>query len=483
MQVEGMAKANNEPKVQLSAAVIFLVALNLRPAIIAVGPLLSQIGVSFGWGESLLGLLGSLPLLAFAALSFLVRYITDRFDTDKVMLAALLLIASGCIVRSACGATGIWIGTVIVGGSIAVGNVLAPAIVKRDYPTHISMATGAYSAFVTTGSALAGLSAAALAEALGGWQEALLFWAAPALVAALLWLLRMQAQAKSKCAPGNECALECEHAPEAEGANNRNAGRTFAGQVNTATSASGKTATIAAADAALQGRSAAKTALDGSTETTATPGAVRATATEAIAQQNAATSIPLRKRPSTWLVTLFMGLQSAAFYTFSNWLPSFSVAAGYTPTEAGLQLFLFQIIGTFAGLAIPRFMYVRGNQTTAGLIASTALLIAALGWLFLPQASLLWSIVGGIGQGSSLVVALTLISLRGTTHEETVALSGIAQSVGYLLAACGPVAFGALLEATGTFTCPLGLMAVLALCQCLLCFAVGKDPAQQNNAR
>ena len=412
-----MTGTDSKHTVQLSAAVIFLVALNLRPAIIAVGPLLSQIGASFGWGESLLGLLGSLPLLAFAALSFLVRYITDRFDTDKVMLAALLLIAGGCIVRSACGATGIWIGTVIVGGSIAVGNVLAPAIVKRDYPAHISMATGAYSAFVTTGSALAGLTAAALAEALGGWQEALLFWAAPALVAATLWLLRMQALAKSERTPENECAPKSEHT------------------------------------------------------------------TEAIAQRNAATSTPLRKRPTTWLVTLFMGLQSAAFYTFSNWLPSFSASAGYTATEAGLQLFLFQIIGTFAGLAIPRFMYVRGNQTTAGLVASGALLIAALGWLLLPQASLLWSIVGGIGQGSSLVVALTLISLRGTTHEETVALSGIAQSVGYLLAACGPVAFGALLEATGAFTCPLGFMAVLAFCQCLLCFAVGKDPAQQNSAR
>ena len=417
-----MTDADHRHKAQLSAAVIFLVALNLRPAIIAVGPLLSQIGASFGWGESLLGLLGSLPLLAFAALSFLVRYITNRFDTDKVMLAALLLIAGGCIVRSICGATGIWIGTVIIGGSIAVGNVLAPAIVKRDYPAHISMATGAYSAFVTTGSALAGLTAAALAEALGGWQEALLFWAVPALVAAALWLLRMRAQAKGKRAPGVECAFK---------------GKYMHGPA---------------------------------------PKTVGATATEGMARQSTAICIPLRKRPTTWLVTLFMGLQSAAFYTFSNWLPSFSVSAGYTATEAGLQLFLFQIIGTFAGLAIPRFMYVRGNQVAAGLIASIALLIAALGWLFLPQASLLWSIIGGVGQGSSLVVALTLISLRGTTHEETVALSGIAQSFGYLLAACGPVAFGALLEATGTFTFPLGLMAALALCQCLLCFAVGKDP-------
>lgn len=209
-----MTGTDSKHTVQLSAAVIFLVALNLRPAIIAVGPLLSQIGASFGWGESLLGLLGSLPLLAFAALSFLVRYITDRFDTDKVMLAALLLIAGGCIVRSACGATGIWIGTVIVGGSIAVGNVLAPAIVKRDYPAHISMATGAYSAFVTTGSALAGLSAAALAEALGGWQEALLFWAAPALVAALLWLLRMQAQAKSERTPETNAHLKASTRPK-----------------------------------------------------------------------------------------------------------------------------------------------------------------------------------------------------------------------------------------------------------------------------
>ncbi len=444
-------------KAQLSAAVIFLVALNLRPAIIAVGPLLSQIGTSLGWAESLLGLLGSLPLLAFAALSFLVRFLTNRFDTDKVLLAALLLIAGGCILRSTCGATGVWVGTVIVGGSIAVGNVLAPAIVKRDYPDHISMATGAYSAFITTGSALAGLTAAALAEALGGWREALMFWAAPALVAALLWFWKMRTQTKSNEGTGCACAAPARTTTVAP---NKMAAAT------TTTAEQGQRPTAAGASH--------------------TP---RGTTTEAAQQEQGATkaepphravATPLWRRPTTWLVTLFMGLQSAAFYTFSNWLPSFSVAAGYTATEAGLQLFLFQIIGTFAGLAIPRFMYVRGNQTTAGLIASSALLIAALGWLFVPQASLLWSIAGGIGQGSSLVVALTLISLRGTTHEETVALSGIAQSFGYLLAACGPVAFGALLEATGTFTCPLGLMAALALCQCVLCFAVGKDPARQN---
>ncbi len=435
---------------QLAAAVIFLVALNLRPAIIAVGPLLSQIGTSLGWGESLLGLLGSLPLLAFAALSFLVRYITDRFDTDKVLLAALVLLAGGCVLRSACGATGVWIGTVIIGGSIAVGNVLAPAIVKRDYPEHIAMATGAYSAFVTTGSAIAGLTASALADALGGWREALAFWAIPALIAALLWFLKMREREKNaleSCQANgasegeqpldDKCKVDCAD-----------------GTTNAACEAEGTAVEIAS--------TAHETAAvdDGN----------------ATRRSSASAPAPLWKRPTTWLVTLFMGLQSAAFYTFSNWLPSFSVAAGYTSTEAGLHLFLFQIIGTFAGLAIPRFMYVRGNQITAGLMASTPLLIAALGWLLFPQLTLLWSIVGGIGQGSSLVVALTLISLRGTGHAETVALSGIAQSFGYLLAACGPAIFGVLLEVTGTFACPLIFMIALALCQCSLCFVVGKTP-------
>lgn len=180
------------------AALIFLVALNLRPAIIAVGPLLSQIGADLQWGESLLGLLAALPLLAFALLSFLVQFLTSRFETDKVLIGALILLAVGCLVRSAFDSTAVWIGTVMVGGSIAVGNVLAPAIVKRDYRHHISMATGAYSAFVTAGSALAGLTAAALAEALGGWRPALSVWALPALIAAILWCIRLYLSKKNK---------------------------------------------------------------------------------------------------------------------------------------------------------------------------------------------------------------------------------------------------------------------------------------------
>lgn len=168
------------------AGVIFFVALNLRPAIIAVGPILSDIGADLGWGESLLGLLGALPLLAFAAVSCTVGFLTKRFDTDKVLFASLLVLAAGCLLRSAFGQGALWAGTVAIGAAIAVGNVLAPTIVKRDYPDSIPIATGAYSACVTLGSAIAGLSASCAEEALGGWRGALSIWVAPALLAAFL---------------------------------------------------------------------------------------------------------------------------------------------------------------------------------------------------------------------------------------------------------------------------------------------------------
>lgn len=409
----------------LANCVIFLVALNLRPAIVAVGPLLSSIGATFGWGESIQGLLGSLPLLAFALFSMIVGALTAKLDSNKVLLWALIALAGGCIVRSLSGESMVWLGTLVIGASIAVGNVLAPAILKRDFIDNVSFATGAYSACVTAGSAIAGLTASAAADALGGWQPALAFWAIPALLAAFLWLLRT------------------------------------------------KLTTNADSIRTDEKRGVTETHLEQQLESTEDPRSI---------SENAQAKSPLRallKRPSTWLVTLFMGLQSAAFYTFCNWLPSIAGAAGFSSGEAGVHLFIFQALGIVSGLLIPRFMYLRGNQVCAGLLASAPLLIASLGWLLNPHLSLLWSIFGGMGQGASLVVALTLISLRGRTHAETVALSGFAQSLGYLLAACGPFAFGALTETTQGFEAPLVFMAALATAQCALSFFAGRIPKDQ----
>ena len=105
------------------------------------------------------------------------------------------------------------------------------------------------------------------------------------------------------------------------------------------------------------------------------------------------------RRPMTWYVTAFMGLQSSAFYTMSNWMPSISASIGYDASTAGVHLFIFQGIGILSGLVIPKLMNVRGNQVCAALTASAPMLIAGLGMLLLPHLMPVWAFVGGCAQG------------------------------------------------------------------------------------
>lgn len=404
----------------LLAAMVFLVAMNLRPAIVAVGPLLGSLGSDLGWGESAQGFLAALPLLAFAAMSPLVRFITVRIGEDTAVLLALVFIAVGALLRSAGGSAVVWVGTLVVGCAIAVGNVLVPAIVKRDYAGHVSLATGVYSGCITAGSAIASLTAASMAAHWGGWRAALAFWSVPALVVAALWACRILA--KRRMARGGAVA---------------------------------GTAAPAASSADITPQSS---------------GLLRDEH-----GANGATPTPLWRRPMTWWVTAFMGLQSAAFYTMSNWLPSVASSVGFDESSAGRQLFVFQVVGALSGLLIPRLMNVRGNQIIAALVASLPMVVAGLGWIAAPSLSMLWAVIGGCGQGAALVVALALIAMRGRTQAETVALSGIAQSLGYLLASIGPSLFGVLTEHTGGFLTPLVFFTVLAAMQCAVAFRVGRD--------
>ena len=139
------------------AALVFLVSLNLRPSIAAVGPVLSQIGTGLHWAEGVQGVLTAIPLLAFAAVSPLVTFLARRIGIDMSILLALLCIAAGDAIRSFGGGVGIWLGTVVFASAIAVGNVLVPVIAKRDYAGHVAMATGVYSGCITAGSATAGV--------------------------------------------------------------------------------------------------------------------------------------------------------------------------------------------------------------------------------------------------------------------------------------------------------------------------------------
>src|SRR5262245_24622309 len=101
----------------LATALVFLVALNLRPSLTSVGPLLGQIGDDEGLSEGIQGVLGALPLIAFALCSPLVHRLSARFGLERPVLAALLVLAAAVVVRSYGGHGGLWTGTLVAGAA------------------------------------------------------------------------------------------------------------------------------------------------------------------------------------------------------------------------------------------------------------------------------------------------------------------------------------------------------------------------------
>lgn len=166
-----------------------------------------------------------------------------------------------------------------------------------------------------------------------------------------------------------------------------------------------------------------------------------------------------------WAVTLFMGVQSTIFYTCSAWLPEIvSDRAGLSAGQAGALLSLMMLLGIPLGFATAATAGRMRDQRPLAVVAVTAPVIGWLGLLLLPGVSpVVWAVCLGVGAGVGFPLVLTLFVLRARDVRHTAALSGMAQSVGYTLAAAGPIAIGALHDASGSWVLPLAGLALLGV--------------------
>lgn len=354
---------------------VLVAAVCLRPALTAVGPVLEPIGADTGLSNTMLGLLSALPLLAFAAVSPLVSGPARRLGLERTVVWSLVVLAAGTLVRLVPGLPALFAGTVVAGAAIAVGNVLVPVVVRRDFPGRVALMTGLYSATMGTTAALASGISLPLAHAAGSWRWSLGIWAVPAVAAALVWSRRGTRPAD----PG-------------------------------------------------------------------------------------ASARPVWREAAAWRLTAVMGLQSTTFYVLVAWLPSIAQNAGASPAAGGWYLFAYQVVGIAAGFAVPVALSRAGVAAT-GVLVALPLIAGALGLVVAPAALPVWVVLAGVSSGASLVYALTRISLAARTSAEATRLSGMAQSLGYLLAAAGPVTAGWLRDGTGSWTPALFLVVAVASAQ------------------
>ncbi|GAA0437883.1 CynX/NimT family MFS transporter [Lentibacillus halophilus] len=170
-------------------AAIIITAFNLRPAITSVGPVIGLIRDDLDLSNSGAGIITSLPLLAFAALSPMAPKIGSRYSNERALLIGLILLAFGIGMRSISSIPLLYIGTFLVGIGIAFGNVLLPATIKDYFPEKSGLMTGFYSMAMNAMAAIASGLSIPIAEGIGlGWEVALLVWTVPAFIGIFMWI-------------------------------------------------------------------------------------------------------------------------------------------------------------------------------------------------------------------------------------------------------------------------------------------------------
>ncbi|MGO3147652.1 MAG: MFS transporter [Leucobacter sp.] len=381
---------------------VFLVAMNLRMTITGVGPLLDDIAASREASAATLGLLASIPLIAWAIVSPVAHSIAARFGMDRTITWALVLLAAGTIWRSLTfSPANLWFGTVLIGAALAIANVLMPAVVKRDFGSRTTAMMGVYSA--TLGGA-AGIGTAialpvARAEVSGiplGWEAGLLAsgWAIPFALVAWMLVSRFVNRAVPAAAP------------------------------------------------------------------------TRAVVDRHLAHAGLGTRVWRSK--TAWLLALYMGTQSTSFYILATWIVPIQLSRGIDETLAGIGITLFHFCGMAGSLLTPIMLRFDGRSLLQ-VALPVMLFLGMSGLVFVPALVIAWLVLLGLCSGAALSVSLTLIAHRSPDTHTASAVSGMTQSVGYLIAALGPVLFGGAYDLTGEWILPLFVMG----CALAVKFTVG----------
>ncbi|EPN9381722.1 CynX/NimT family MFS transporter [Cronobacter malonaticus] len=364
----------------LLLAGLLTIATTLRVTFTGAAPLLDAIRIDFSLSTAATGLLTTLPLLAFALVSPLAAGSARRFGMERSLCGALLLISAGILLRSSGSAAALFAGTALIGCGIAIGNVLLPGMIKRDFPGKVAKLTGAYSLTMGLAAAAGSALVVPVAALSGGWRGALLALIVFPLLALLLWLPQLRSS-RHDTVGGN---------------------------------------------AAAHSRGIWRSAL-------------------------------------AWQVTLFLGVNSLIYYIVIGWLPSILISSGFSEAQAGSLHGLMQLATAIPGIAVPLLLARLRDQRGIAILTALLCAVSPVGLWFFPHLAAWWVMIFGFGSGATMILGLTFIGLRASSAHQAAALSGMAQSVGYLLAACGPPVIGRLHDLLQSWSLPLMVCAALAV--------------------
>ncbi|WP_026814105.1 CynX/NimT family MFS transporter [Arenibacter certesii] len=182
------------------------------------------------------------------------------------------------------------------------------------------------------------------------------------------------------------------------------------------------------------------------------------------AQGKRTSSKALWKSSLAWNIAVFMGLQSLLFYCLAAWLPTILQSWGMSPDRSGWMLSFIQMAQLPIMLIGPILAARMKDQISLVWVTFILLMLGLAGIIFGKTSFVIPSVISiGISLGLAFTLAMMFMVLRTKTTSESAELSGMSQTVGYIIAACGPPVFGALFSLSNNWYVPLALLVVSAI--------------------
>jgi CP family cyanate transporter-like MFS transporter len=351
---------------------------NLRATITSLPPVFPELASSMRLSPAVITILATTPVVCFGVVSGVAARLSRRLGEERVMIAALVALTCGLLLRGILPGPMLFPGTVLACSAIAVMNVLMSSMIKRRWAERAGFLIGIYLTAMGLGAVIGSVVSVPLYNGSGGSVRLTLGWlAAPAGAAALVVLSQLR---------------------------------------------------------------------HGAPETPAMPVA----------------RVAVHRHALAWQVTAFMGIQSLLYYATLSWLPTIFRGRGSSPEAAGNLLALMGIGGLAMSLVIPVLAQRAPDQRRLVIPPVIATAAGIAGSLYAPLGSApFWMLLLGVSQGSILALAIFFTMARAPDPVAAASLSSLAQAVGYLVAAAGPLEVGFLHTATGGWNVPVGLLLVL----------------------
>lgn len=377
------------------AVAIILIAFNLRPSLTSLAPVLNEVMADTGLSASGASVMTTLPVLCLGLFASVAPGLGRRIGVERAVLAVMAAIAAGVALRGTGSVAALLAGSLLAGAGIGIGNVLIPALLKRDFASRAPLMTGIYTTALGIGATIASGATVPIYHAAGdSWRVALMIWAVPALiamaVAAIVWTPTL-----------------------------RHPHRLIV---------------------------------------------------------RAASATSLWRSPLAWQVTLFMGLQSTLAYSLFGWLAPILRGRGDSAVTAGYVVSVSVLSQMVASLPAPLVAARLRQQSWPCVVCLTGSAGGFLGLILAPMSwQWVFAVITGLGMGGSFALAVLIMVLRAPNAAAASRLSSMAQSVGYSMAAAGPLLVGVLHDLTGDWSGAVVLVAVVGTTAIGAGYLAGRD--------